>query len=214
LANASQANLERLKSMKTFARIVAPFDGVVTARQTDVGALINVGGVSGAELFTVANTQRLRLYVNVPQNLVASIGIGTEASFTVPEYPGHVFKAQVQSLSQAINSGSATMLVQFTALNPHKNLLPGGTASVKLSLPASDALRVPPSALMFGKDGLRIATVGEDMKVVLKPVKIARDFGTSIEIGAGLLPTDRIIESPPDGLLNGDLVKAAATKRP
>ena len=214
LANASQANLERLKSMKTFARIVAPFDGVVTARQTDVGALINVGGVSGAELFTVANTQRLRLYVNVPQNLVASIGIGTEASFTVPEYPGHVFKAQVQSLSQAINSGSATMLVQFTALNPHKNLLPGGTASVKLSLPASDALRVPPSALMFGKDGLRIATVGDDMKVVLKPVKIARDFGTSIEIGAGLLPTDRIIESPPDGLLNGDLVKAAATKRP
>jgi RND family efflux transporter MFP subunit len=214
LANASQANLERLKSMKTFARIVAPFDGVVTARQTDVGALINVGGVSGAELFTVANTQRLRLYVNVPQNLVASIGIGTEASFTVPEYPGHVFKAQVQSLSQAINSGSATMLVQFTALNPHKNLLPGGTASVKLSLPASNALRVPPSALMFGKDGLRIATVGEDMKVVLKPVKIARDFGTSIEIGAGLLPTDRIIESPPDGLLNGDLVKAAATKRP
>jgi RND family efflux transporter MFP subunit len=214
LANASQANLERLKSMKTFARIVAPFDGVVTARQTDVGALINVGGVSGAELFTVANTQRLRLYVNVPQNLVASIGIGTEASFTVPEYPGHVFKAQVQSLSQAINSGSATMLVQFTALNPHKNLLPGGTASVKLSLPASNALRVPPSALMFGKDGLRIATVGDDMKVVLKPVKIARDFGTSIEIGAGLLPTDRIIESPPDGLLNGDLVKAAATKRP
>lgn len=214
LANASQANLERLKLMKNFARIVAPFDGVVTARQTDVGSLINVGGAAGAELFTVSDTQRLRLYVNVPQNLVSAIKSGTEATFTVPEYPGQAFKAQVQSLSQAINTGTATMLVQFTALNPLKNLLPGGTATVKLSLPESDALRVPPSALVFGKDGVRIATVGEDMKVLLKPVKIARDFGSSVEIASGLLPTDRIIESPPDGLLNGDLVKAATPPRP
>jgi RND family efflux transporter MFP subunit len=214
LANASQANLDRLKLMKNFARIVAPFDGVVTARQTDVGALINVGGAAGTELFTVSDTQRLRLYVNVPQNLVSAIKAGTQATFTVPEYPGQIFKAQVQSLSQAINTGTATMLVQFTALNPLKNLLPGGTATVQLSLPESDALRVPPSALMFSKEGLRIATVGEDMKVVLKPVKIARDFGTSVEIASGLLPTDRIIESPPDGLLQGDLVRAAATNRP
>ena len=200
LANASQANVERLKSLKTFARIVAPFDGIVTSRQTDVGALINVGGAAGTELFTVSDTKRLRLYVNVPQNLVG------------PENPGQIYKASIQSMSQAINAATATMLVQLSAENPQARLMPGGTASVKFAIPASDALRVPPSTLIFGKEGLRIATVGEDMKVVLKPIKIARDFGNSIEIASGLSATDRIIESPPDGLVNGDLVKAAASK--
>ena len=213
LANASQANLDRLKSMKVYARIVAPFDGIVTSRQTDVGALINIGGASGAELFTVSDTKRLRLYVNVPQNLVSAIQVGGQAEFTVPEHTGQSFKATVQSMSQAINAGTATMLVQLSADNPQSKLLPGGTASVKFALPASDALRVPPSALMFGKEGLRIATVSEDMKVVLKSVKISRDFGTSVEIASGLSATDRIIESPPDGLLNGDVVKTAASNR-
>jgi len=212
LANASQANLERLKSLKTFARIVAPFDGVVTSRQTDVGALINVGGAAGTELFTVSDTKRLRLYVNVPQNLVGAIQVGGQAEFTVPENPGLIYKASIQSMSQAINAATATMLVQLSAVNTNAKLMPGGTASVKLTLPTSDALRVPPSTLIFGKEGLRIATVGEDMKVVLKPIKIARDFGNSIEIASGLNATDRIIESPPDGLMNGDLVKAAAFK--
>ena len=194
LANASQANVERLKSLKTFARIVAPFDGIVTSRQTDVGALINVGGAAGTELFTVSDTKRLRLYVIVPEN------------------PGQIYKASIQSMSQAINAATATMLVQLSAENPQARLMPGGTASVKFAIPASDALRVPPSTLIFGKEGLRIATVGEDMKVVLKPIKTARDFGNSIEIASGLSATDRIIESPPDGLVNGDLVKAAASK--
>jgi RND family efflux transporter MFP subunit len=212
LANASQANLERLKSLKTFARIVAPFDGIVTSRQTDVGALINVGGAAGTELFTVSDTKRLRLYVNVPQNLVGAIKVGGQAEFTVPENPGQIYKASIQSMSQAINAATATMLVQLSAVNTNAKLMPGGTASVKFALPASDALRVPPSTLIFGKEGLRIATVGEDMKVVLKPIKIARDFGNSIEIASGLDATDRIIESPPDGLMNGDLVKAAASK--
>jgi RND family efflux transporter MFP subunit len=213
LANASQANLERLKSLKAFARIVAPFDGIVTSRQTDVGALISVGGVAGTELFTVSDTKRLRLYVNVPQNLVGAIKVGGQAEFTVPENPGQTYKASIQSLSQAINAGTATMLVQLSAENTQSKLLPGGTASVKFALPASDAIRVPPSTLIFGKEGLRIATVGEDMKVLLKPVKISRDFGSSVEIASGLSVTDRIIESPPDGLLNGDLVKAAAPVR-
>ena len=212
LANASQANLERLKSLKTFARIVAPFDGIVTSRQTDVGALINVGGAAGTELFTVSDTKRLRLYVNVPQNLVGAIKVGGQAEFTVPENPGQIYKASIQSMSQAINAATATMLVQLSAVNTNAKLMPGGTASVKFALPASDALSVPPSTLIFGKEGLRIATVGEDMKVVLKPIKIARDFGNSIEIASGLDATDRIIESPPDGLMNGDLVKAAASK--
>jgi membrane fusion protein, multidrug efflux system len=212
LANASQANLERLKSLKTFARIVAPFDGIVTSRQTDVGALINVGGAAGTELFTVSDTKRLRLYVNVPQNLVGAIKLGGQAEFTVPENTGQIYKASIQSMSQAINAATATMLVQLSAENTKAKLMPGGTASVKFALPASDALRVPPSTLIFGKEGLRIATVGEDMKVVLKPIKIARDFGNSIEIASGLSATDKIIESPPDGLLNGDLVKAAASK--
>jgi RND family efflux transporter MFP subunit len=209
LANASQANLERLKSLKTFARIAAPFDGIVTSRQTDVGSLINVGGAAGTELFTVSDTKRLRLYVNVPQNLVGAIKVGGQAEFSVPESPGQIYKASIQSMSQAINAGTATMLVQLSAENTQAKLMPGGTASVKFALPVSDAIRVPPSTLIFGKEGLRIATVGEDMKVLLKPVKISRDFGSSIEIASGLSATDRIIENPPDGLFNGDLVKAA-----
>lgn len=185
LANASQANLERLKSLKTFARIVAPFDGIVTSRQTDVGALINVGGAAGTELFTVSDTKRLRLFVNVHQNLVGAIQVGGQAEFTVPENPGLIYKASIQSMSQAINAATATMLVQLSAVNTNAKLMPGGTASVKFKLPTSDSLRVPPSTLIFGKEGLRIATVGEDMKVVLKPIKIARDFGNSIEIASG-----------------------------
>jgi multidrug efflux pump subunit AcrA (membrane-fusion protein) len=138
--------------------------------------------------------------------------VGGQAEFTVPENPGLIYKASIQSMSQAINAATATMLVQLSAVNTNAKLMPGGTASVKFKLPASDSLRVPPSTLIFGKEGLRIATVGEDMKVVLKPIKIARDYGNSIEIASGLDATDRIIESPPDGLMNGDLVKAAASK--
>lgn len=207
---ASRANVERYQTMKGFTRIVAPFDGVVTARATDVGALINAGGAPGSELFVVSDTRKLRVYVNVPQRLVASVGTGSQARLTVPERPGTAYTATVQSMSQAIDAGSGSMLVQLSVDNPRAELLPGGYASVRFELPrGAGVLSVPPSALIYGKAGLQVATVAAGDKVLLKPVKILRDQGTSIELASGLAPEDRVIESPPDGVENGDQVLVA-----
>jgi RND family efflux transporter MFP subunit len=214
---AQQANVERIQTLKRFTRIVAPFDGVITARATDVGALINAGGVPGSELFVVSDTRKLRVYVSLPQTLVGSLRAGLPARLTVPERPGSRYAASVQSMSQAISSGSGAMLVQLSVDNPNGELLPGGFASVSFDLPRSTGtLSIPPSALIFDKSGLRVATVGDGNKVVLKPVKVARDLGTSIEIASGLLSTDRVIESPPDGVDSGDVVMVTnpTTKAP
>ena len=201
------ANVERIQTLKRFTRIVAPFDGVVTARATDVGALINAGGTPGSELFVVSDTKKLRVYVTMPQILVGSVRTGVTARVTVPERPGNQYPATVQSMSQAISSASGGMLVQLAVDNPTAELLPGGFATVRFDLPrAAGVLTIPPSALIFDKAGLRVATVGEGDRVVLKPVKIARDLGTSIEIASGLALSDRVIESPPDGVGSGDRV--------
>ena len=212
VARALQANVERFETLKRFTRIVAPFDGVVTARNTDVGALIGAGGTPGSELFVVSDTRKLRVYVNLPQILVGSLRAGTTARLTVPERPGKGYAATVQSMAQAINSGSGGMLVQLGVDNTDGELLPGGFATVAFEVPrAAGTLTIPPSALVFDKAGLRVATVGDGNRVVMKPVKIARDLGTSIEIATGLVPADRVIESPPDGVGDGDAVIVANT---
>ena len=213
VVNAAQANVNRIQALKNFSRIVAPFDGVVTARSTDVGALINVGGAPGTELFVVSDVRRLRLYVSVPQSQVAAIHTGTTAKFSVPEKPGKVFTATVQSMSQAINAGTGSMLVQLSADNPNKELLPGGYASVSFEMPATPGhLNIPPSALIFTKTGVQVATVNEESKVVLKPVVIARDHGTRLELMSGLQSSDKVIENPPDGVMQGDVVHVAVTE--
>lgn len=210
---ASQANVNRIEALKNFSRIVSPFDGVVTARNTDIGALINVGGNPGSELFVVSDIKRLRLYVNLPQSYVAQIQKGATAKFTVPESPGKTFMAKVLSMSQAINVGSGSMLVQLSADNPSGTLLPGGFANVSFELPGVSAgLNVPPSALIFTKTGLRVATVSVDNKVILKTVVIGRDYGNKVELSSGLEATDRVIESPPDGVTDGDIVKVAVVE--
>jgi RND family efflux transporter MFP subunit len=210
VVRALQANVERNQALKRYARIVAPFEGVVTARSTDVGALIGVGGATGTELFVVSDTRKLRVYVNVPQSLVPMLRTGSPATLTVPERPGKTYTAAVQSMSRAINSASGGMLVQLSVDNAAGELLPGGFAKLSFETPrAAGALSIPPSALIFNKAGLRVATVGEGDKVVLKPVKVARDMGTTIELASGLSPDDRIIESPPDGVENGDRVLIA-----
>jgi RND family efflux transporter MFP subunit len=207
---ALQANLQRYQAMKRFARIEAPFRGIVTVRATDVGSLINVGSAQGPELFVVADTRKLRVYVSVPQNFATRIEAGAKAWLTVPERPGRRFPATVQSLSQAISADSGSMLVQLTAENAEAGLLPGGFARVTFELsPGEHALKIPSSALIFDKDGLRVATVDANAKVILKPVSIARDDGATIVIESGLAPDDRVIESPPDGLLDGDTVRIA-----
>ena len=210
IVKASQADVERLQALKGFTRIVAPFDGVVTARNTDVGALINVGSSAGQELFVISDTKKLRVYVSVPQTYVPSIPPGTKATITVPDRPGKTYLATVETSSQAVNVSSGSTLMQLGLDNANGDLLPGGFANVSLELPGNAAaLRIPSSALLFDKNGLRVATVGQDNKVVLKHVTIARDFGQTIEIGTGIAADDRIVQSPPDGIADGDAVRIA-----
>ncbi|MBB5941500.1 efflux RND transporter periplasmic adaptor subunit [Xanthomonas sp. 3307] len=212
LAQSAQANLERLEAMKGFARLVAPFDGTVTARETDVGALINAGG-GGQELFVVSDTHKLRMYVNVPQSDAPSVRAGSKVTLTVPEYPGQTFSGVVDSASGAVNAASGTTLVQVAVDNQDGRLMPGGYASVRFDLPADAALvRVPASALVFDDKGLRVAVVDAHDTVAFKPVTIARDFGKTVQLGSGIAAGDRLIESPPDGLTDGDKVRISAPK--
>ncbi|MDF3983799.1 efflux RND transporter periplasmic adaptor subunit [Luteibacter sp. PPL201] len=211
LAQAAQANLERIQALKGYARLVAPFDGTVTARETDVGALVNAGG-GGQELFVVSDTRKLRMYVNVPQNYAPSVRTGATVDLTVPEYPGQTFKGTVESTSEAINAASGTTLVQVAVDNADGKLLPGGYASVTFDLPANAALvSVPASALVFDEKGLRVAVVDPQNKVRFKTVTIARDFGKTVQLASGLSAGERLIESPPDGLADGDSVRVNAT---
>lgn len=209
--NAMQANVDRVQALQRYTRLVAPFDGVVTARNTDVGALISVGGAPGSELFVVSDIKRLRVYVNVPQRQVASIAVGDKAQLTVPERPGKVYTATVQSQAQAISAGSGAMLVQLTVQNDSGELLPGGYANIRFEAAASaGALSIPPGALIFNRSGTQVATVGKDSKVVLKPVTLGRDLGNVIEIASGIDRSDQVIANPPDGVASGDVVRIAA----
>jgi RND family efflux transporter MFP subunit len=212
LVASAKANVDRYVAMKNFTRIVAPFDGIVTARNTDVGALINAGGAAGQELFVVSDVHKLRVYVNVPQAWVPDVPTSTKATMTVPEHADKTYAAAVETSSQAVAAASGTTLMQLVVDNPNGELLPGGYANVSLKLPAhAAALTIPASALMFDANGLRVATVDTDNRVRVKTVTIARDLGSMIEIGSGLNPDDRVIQNPPDGVADGTEVRIAAT---
>jgi len=205
---AGQANVERLEALTGYKKITAPFDGVVTSRDTDVGALINAGGGSGPAMFTISDISKLRVYVNVPQNYVPAIKIGAKATISLPEYPNRTFEATVEASSQAVDVASGTTRMQLGLENAKGELMPGGYASVKLNLQRdSTPLSIPSSALIFNASGLRVATVGPDDKVVFKTVKIGRDLGKEIELASGLAPDDRVITAPPDGLNDGEQVR-------
>lgn len=216
MLKAAQADVDRVIATKGFTRIVAPFDGVVTARSTDVGALINAGSGAGPELFVISDTKTLRVYVNVPQNYVAVVKRGAKARISVPEHAGKFYMATIESSSGAVNTATGTMLIQLAVDNAGGELLPGGFANVSLDLPkdAAGALTVPPSALIFSKAGLQVATVGSDSKVLLKTVTIARDYGKVVELASGVAAGERIIDSPADDIANGDLVKVAMAAAP
>jgi RND family efflux transporter MFP subunit len=213
LVDSAQANLDRLRVLEKYKRIVAPFDGLVTARATDVGALINAGASGGPALFVVSDIKRLRAYVNVPQNYVPSIKIGTKAQLSVPEYPGRFFPAIVDASAQAVDVASGTTRMQLLVDNASGELMTGAFANVHLEMTHPEiAINVPASALIIDQSGLHVATVGADDRVVLKPVTISRDLGKEIEIASGLTADDRVIESPPDGIASGDLVHVAVTR--
>ncbi len=213
-AKAAKANVDRIEAMKGYARIVAPFDGVVTARNTDVGALINAGS-AGQELFVVSDVHKLRVYVQVPQRDVPSMVHGATATLSVPGYPGRHFTATVAASAGAVNASSGSTLIQLAVDNADGKLMPGSFARVSFHLPADKAaLRVPASAVVFDGKGLHLATVGADDRVTFKTVTVAQDDGKSVDIASGLVASDRVIDSPPDGLANGDRVKVAVPRSP
>src|SRR6202453_1416001 len=207
---AAQANVDRLVAMEGFKRLSAPFDGIVTARATDIGALINVGAAGGAQLFVVSETGKLRVYVNVPQNDVPSVPAGTRATIRVPEHPDKTYSGTVEASAHAVNPSTGTTLMQLIVDNGAGELMPGDYASMHLQIAApANVLSVPSSALIFDAKGLSIATVKAANHIVLKPVTIARDLGTVVELASGLSPNDRVIENPPDGIGDGALVRLA-----
>jgi RND family efflux transporter MFP subunit len=208
--NAAAANLNRLLALESFKRIVAPFDGVVTSRNTDIGALISVGGAADTALFTVADQRRLRVYVSVPQVYSALIHHGLTAKLTVPQYPGQTFVASVANDAQSVGANGA-LLVELQLDNLDGKLKPGSYAQVTFGLDsAQSTTQVPATAVLFRHDGPTVAVVGPDNHVKIRPIKIARDLGTQVEVGAGLAPGDRVIDNPPEALVDGDAVKVAA----
>ena len=209
--DAASANVKRLEAMEDFKNIVAPFDGVVTARKTDIGALINAGN-AGQELFEVSDLSRVRIYVQVPQAFTAELQPGLKATFEMPQYPGQQFDASVVTTSHAMDSNSRSMLVQLQADNSDGKLFAGVYCQVHFELPSgANVVRVPATALVLADQGSQVAILGNDGKVVLKPVQLGRDFGDSVEVVAGLSTSDRIIDSPPETLQSGDRVQLAAT---
>jgi RND family efflux transporter MFP subunit len=214
IVKSMQANLERLRALEKYKRIVAPFDGIVTSRATDVGALINAGSGGGPALFVVSDTRRLRAYVNVPQNYAPGIKVGTKARIMVPEYPGRSFPAVVEASAQSVEAASGTTRMQLVVDNAAGELMTGAFANVSLDLASPEiGLNVPASALIFDQDGLKVATVDGANRVVLKTVTIARDMGRTVEIGSGLAAEDHVIESPQDGIATGDEVRIAGSPK-
>ncbi|MES2472873.1 MAG: efflux RND transporter periplasmic adaptor subunit [Pseudomonadota bacterium] len=208
---AARANLYSLTSQAGFRRLVAPFDGVVTSRAVDVGALVTVGtGAGAAPLFTVSDLTRLRIYVRVPQNYSTYIRPGMTINFSVPQHPGRVFTATLAASSGAVASATGTVLAQFAIDNKDSALQPGGYAEIKFPLPAgADGLRVPATALMFRAEGMQVATLDAQSRVKLKTITIARDLGDAVDVGSGITSADRIIDNPSDSFRDGDEVRVA-----
>lgn len=207
---AASANLDRLKAQKLFARIVAPYDGVVTARNIDIGSYVAPG--HGAEpLFKVADIHAVRVYVNAPQVYAALMRPGLIAQFVTPQWKDRRFEAKVATTSNAIAAGTGSLLVELDAPNPDGALLPGSYADVHFELAADPGqLRIPSSALAIDGRGARVATVDADNRIRFKNVTIAKDFGAEVELASGLSAGDRVVDNPPPTLADGDAVRVAA----
>jgi multidrug efflux system membrane fusion protein len=207
-ANAAEANVRRLTVLQDYKRIVAPFDGVVTDRKTDIGALISATGESGPELFSVADVHKMRVYIRVPQAVSEVLELGMEAKLKLPQFADQTFSARLETTSYAVDRSSRTVLAEFLADNRDGKLTPGTYAEAHLQLRASPSiLHLPTSALIFRQDGLKIATVDSRNKVALSPVTLGRDLGTEVEVLRGVSADSRVIDSPPDSIAPGDSVK-------
>lgn len=207
---AAQANVQRLEDMKNFDRVTAPFDGVVTVRNTDIGQLISAG--SGAELFRLAQTNPLRVYVRVPQAFTHAIMTGQKATLTFQDLPSREFEAIVTRTAGAEDPISRTLQVELQVPNPHGEILAGTYAQVRFNEKAeANVLTLSDNALIFRAQGMQAALVGPDNKIELRSIKLGRDFGNDVEVLSGLNATDRVVMNPPDGITDGMTVKLAAS---
>jgi RND family efflux transporter MFP subunit len=205
----NSANVHRLEQLKSFERVEAPFDGIITARNTDVGALINAGAATtpGKELFHLAAIQTLRVFVSVPELYLRAAIPGATATLTLDEFPGQVFRGTLARNANTIDPISRTLLVEVDVDNPAGQLLPGAYMSIHLKLPEQiRSVTIPANTLLFRADGLRVGVV-KNNHVALIPAKIGRDYGDTVEVLSGLQPADSIIVDPSDSLINGAQVE-------
>jgi membrane fusion protein, multidrug efflux system len=213
---AARANVRRLEEMKAFGRVTAPFAGAITARGTDVGQLVNAG--SGKELFRLAQTGTLRVFVRVPQSAAQGVAPGQMAELTIPEVPGRAFPAKVVRTSGAISADSRTLLTELEVDNSRGEILAGTYVQVRmLEAKSQPPLTLPSNTLLFRAEGTQVGVVGADGKVELRRVTLGRDFGPTVEIMGGLERTERVIMNPPDSLVSGitvRLAEAAGTSAP
>jgi len=210
-ADSAAANVARLRDLESFKRVVAPFSGVITARNTDIGALINAGQSAGTELFRIADTHKLRIYVQVPESYAAATRPGLEAELRFAEQPNKAFTAKTVRTSNALDPTLRTLQVELELDNANREVFPGAYAEVHFKLPANgESLRLPANTVLFRAAGLQVATLDDKKRVKLKSIVQGRDFGNTIEILSGLDPDDAVVVNPPDSLLDGMAVRVAS----
>jgi len=210
MVSAAGSNVKRLEETEAFNKIYAPFDGIITARNTDVGQLIDSGsGGAAKELFHIRSTRVLRVYINVPQQYSQAAKPGLTADLTLAEFPGRRFKGQLVRTSKAIDQASRTLLVEVDVNNTTGELLPGAYAGVHLKLPEGvPTFILPVNTLIFRSQGLQIATVANG-KASLVPIVLGRDFGSEVEVVSGLTGQENVMVNPPDSLVEGEQVQIA-----
>ncbi len=212
VVHSAEANVKRLEELQSFEKVYAPFDGVISARNTDIGALIDAGASGGrrTELFHIVQPGVLRVYVNVPEEYSQAAKPGLTAELTMAEFPGRRFEGKLVRTADAIDAATRTLLVEVDVNNPTGNLLPGAYAEVHLKLPvATSSLVLPVNTLLFRSEGLRVATVVNG-HAALKQVALGHDFGSSVEVVSGLTGDEEVVVNPPDSIVSGEAVRVVA----
>ena len=210
---AADANAERLRQLEGFKRVIAPFSGVITRRNVDVGDLIDAGGGAGRAMFLLTQTDPLRVYINVPQSSAQLVKRGQKAIVTQTELAGKAFEGEVVRTSGSIDAATRTMQVEITLPNKDGVLMPGAYVQVSLPLTTSTTLAIPTNSLIIGSQGVRVAVVGENGLVTIRSVKIGRNYGQTVEALSGVTVADRLILNPSDSLTDGDKVTVVVAEK-
>jgi RND family efflux transporter MFP subunit len=209
-AESAHQNVKRLQDLESFKRVLAPFDGVITARNTDIGYLINAGQSAGTELFRIADIHKLRIYAQVPEAYAAATQTGTQAQLQFAERPGKTYEADTVRTSNALDPTARTLQVELELDNREAQLFPGSYTEIHFKLPSStETLRLPANTILFRANGLEVATVGPDDTIKIKKIEQGRDFGKTVEVLTGIAPGDRVVINPPDSIADGVHVRIA-----